>query len=113
MLKRFRFIKRENEATRLRRISKNIDITERIDFIARSEFNRMIYLAEQTALRGETSLSFDLDIDEKDDIYLNLIIQRFTELLYKEGFTYMRNMIKSRHAFSIYFSQPITHKKLF
>lgn len=113
MIKKIKFIKKENEASRLLKIAKNSNSEERINHIAKSEFKRMIYLAELAALRGETTLQFQINISEKDNIYFNLIIHKFTDLLYNEGFTYMRNMLKSRNSFSIYFSQPMKPRKIF
>lgn len=99
--------KKETEAKRIYNIYRNADVEKRINNIVNLEFRKMIFEAEKTALNGETSFTFIINIEDKDMIYFNKIISDFINLLTEEGFTYSRELLKNRKQFSIYFSQHV------
>lgn len=96
--------KKETDAMRIYKIYENVDISKRINYIVTSEYKRMIYLAEKTALNGETSFIFDLNIEESDMIHFNIILSNFITKLVDNGFQYSRHLLSNRNRLNIYFS---------
>lgn len=102
MIKLFKKEK-EKDAIRLYKMYKSVDINERIDYIVHSEYDRMIIMAEKVALNGQSSFSFDISIEERDEIHFNLIIDKFITKLVENGFRYNRQMVINKKRFNIYF----------
>lgn len=110
MKKLFNFKKKESDAKRLYNIYKTIDVSKKIDYIVESEYMRMIYEGEKAALSGQTSFIFDLHVDEKNEIYFNIIMSDFITKLTDNEFSYSRQLLKSRNRLNIYFSKTDVSK---
>lgn len=95
---------KETDASRIYKIYKSVDTKERIDNIVHSEYRKMIFLAEKAALNGEISLVFDIEIEEKDEIYFNIILSAFITKIVENGFRYSRQMLSNKKRITIYFS---------
>lgn len=109
-MKIFNLFKRkttQKEADRLYDIYSNVNIHKRVEYIAELEFKKMIFEAEKTALRGDTSFVYTLDIDDADSIYFNQIVYVFISKLHEENLKYARNLVNDKKRFTIYFSKPI------
>ena len=104
MIDLFKLKHKENDATRIYKIYKNIDKEERINYIVHSEYKRMIFLAEKAALNGEVSFVFDLTIEECDKKDFNTILYRFINLISHNGFRYSREIVVNKNKLTIYFS---------
>ena len=96
---------REKDAVRIFKIYENVDIQKRIKYIVESEYKRMIYTAERIALNGQTSFVFDVDIEEKDKPYFNVILSEFITKITENEFRYSRNMVNAQNSLTIYFSK--------
>jgi len=105
MIDLFKLKHKENDATRIYKIYKNIDKEERINYIVHSEYKRMIFLAEKAALNGEVSFIFDLSIEDLDMKNFNVIMNKFMTLISENGFRYSREIVIKENRFTIYFSE--------
>lgn len=94
------------EAERLYKIYKSVDTFERILYIRDLEFKKMILKAEEEALRGGTSIIYELEIDNNDLAFFNQIVAAFIDKLTEEGFSYTRELLKRQRKFTIHFSKP-------
>ena len=104
MINLFKLKHKENDATRIYKIYKNINKEERINYIVHSEYKRMIFLAEKAALNGEVSFVFDLDIEDCDMKNFNTILNKFIALISYNGFRYSREIVVNKNKLTIYFS---------
>ena len=104
MINLFKLKHKENDATRIYKIYKNLNREERINYIVHSEYKRMIFLAEKAALNGEVSFVFDLTIEECDKKDFNTILYRFIDLISHNGFRYSREIIVNKSKLTIYFA---------
>lgn len=99
----FKNYNKQKEADRLYNISKNVNIAKRIEYIADLEFKKMLLEAEEAALKGETSVTYVLNIEDDDMIHFNQIIHNFIDKLYNENFSYARKIVSNKRTFVIYF----------
>ena len=104
MIKLFKKSKKENDAIRIYKIYKTVDTKKRINYIVDSEYKRLIFLAEKAALNGETTLVFDLTIDDRDEVYFNIILSNFITKIVDNGFRYSRQMLSNKNRLNVYFS---------
>lgn len=105
MIDLFKLKHKENDATRIYKIYKNLNKEERINYIVHSEYKRMIFLAEKAALNGEVSFIFDLSIENYDKKNFNVILNDFISLITENGFRYSREIVVKENRFTIYFSE--------
>ena len=101
MLNLFKKRNNKKEALRLLEIAKTVDPVKRINNVVDYNFRKLLYAGERTALNGDTSFNFNIEIPKRDVKYYNEIIHEFTSKLCSEGFVYTRNLIKDKNQFTV------------